>query len=65
MRRGLKYSLSILAAFLVLAGAAYAFDRSQAGTVPAGVTISGVRVGGMGRDAAVAQVRGDLTQRLG
>jgi len=63
--RGLKILIGVVLGLLVLSGAAYAFDRSQAATIATGVTISGVRVGGLERSSAIALVQAQLGQRLG
>ncbi|MSW88679.1 MAG: L,D-transpeptidase family protein [Actinobacteria bacterium] len=61
----MKILTGVVLGLLVLSGAAYAVDRSESDAVPTGVTISGVRVGGVGRPAAIALVQAQLGQRLG
>jgi vancomycin resistance protein YoaR len=64
-RRGLrKYAIiagSALGVLVVLYGVDLLISQ---GSVPRGVTVAGVGIGGMGRDAAEEELRGKLEQRL-
>ncbi|HEV7976360.1 VanW family protein [Amycolatopsis sp.] len=61
LRKGAIIAGSVLGALVALYGIDLLISQ---GSVPRGVTVAGVDVGGMGRDAAEQELRGKLEQRL-
>ena len=64
---GSKSFIAVAAALVVLlavAGGVYAYDHSRADRIAEGVTVSGVDVGGMDRDAARAKLQAELLEPL-
>lgn len=57
-------AVTVVAVLLLAAIGAYAYDRSQADTIAAGVTIGGVDVGGLDVDEAARAVRRQLLAPL-
>lgn len=55
---------SALAILLVAAGVAWGVDRSRRETIARGVTVGGIDVGGLQRDAAVTKLQRELVDQL-
>ena len=65
MRRSTTIVLASALAVLVLAaGAAWAVDHAQRETIAQGVTVGGIDVGGLDRDAAQAKLQRELVDQL-
>jgi hypothetical protein len=56
--------LAIVVVLTVGAGALYAYDASRSDVIAHGVTVGGVDLGGLGRDAAAAKLRRALVPQL-
>ena len=63
-RRPLIIVAAVLAALVVLGGAAYAYDHSRRDTIAEGVRVAGVDIGGLEADAARARLQSSIEGRL-
>lgn len=62
--RRLVIAASLVALLAVAAGGAVAYDRSRADVIAHGVTVAGIDLGGLDRDAARATLRAELVRAL-
>ncbi len=55
-------SASIIGGLVIVVGLAVALTLATGPVVPRGTTVSGVDIGGLGRDAAIEKVRADVAR---